>query len=66
MQRLPAILRSKGTRECKGEGGRHATGKRGWMLGTAAIVTGRKGWEDVWKGRSDKDGELKRETRGWW
>jgi len=36
------------------------------MLGTAAIVTGRKGWEDVWKGRSDKDGELKRETRGWW
>lgn len=40
MQRLPAVLRSEGSREREGEGGSHATGKRGRMLGTAAIVTG--------------------------
>lgn len=42
MQRLPAVLRSKGTRKREGEWGGHATGKRGWMLGTAAVVTGRE------------------------
>ena len=43
MQRLPAVLRSEGAREREGERGSHATGKRGRMLGTAAIVTGREG-----------------------
>lgn len=42
MQRLPAVLRSKGARESEGERGCYATGKRGRMLGTAAIVTGRE------------------------
>jgi len=43
VQRLPAVLRSEGTREREGEWGGHATRKRGWVLGTAVIVTGKKG-----------------------
>lgn len=42
-QRLPAVLRSQGAREREGEGGSPPTGKRGRMLGTAAIVTAREG-----------------------
>lgn len=42
MQRLPVVLQSQGTREGEREGGGHATGKWGWVLGTAAVVTGRE------------------------
>lgn len=42
MQRLPVVLQSQGTREGEREGGGHATGKRGRVLGTAAVVTGRE------------------------
>lgn len=41
VQRLAAVLRCKGARERQWEWGGHATGKRGRMLGTAAVVTGK-------------------------
>lgn len=43
MQRLPAVLGSQGARKRKGEGGSPATGERGLMVGTAAIITARGG-----------------------
>lgn len=69
MQRLPAVLRSEGTRERKGQGGSHATGKRGRMLGTAAIVTGRErivAQIDGERGaeKEERGGGRRREMRG--
>ena len=64
MQRLPAVLHGEGAREGEREGGGHATGKRGWVLGTAAVVT-EEGRARATERLSEEENEKECGERGW-